>query len=113
MSKLNKQFIVPILIVVIGIGWLLNVQGVIPNVDWVWTCGLAAAGALMLSVGGINKLTVVIGPFLIVAAVLSVFRQTGKLSIDMEVPILTILLGVLLIIVNALKLPSSEILKED
>ena len=36
-NQMQKQYFVPILIIVIGIGWLLNVQGVIPKVDWIWT----------------------------------------------------------------------------
>jgi len=33
MNKLRKQYIAPILVIIVGIGWLLNVQGIIPEVD--------------------------------------------------------------------------------
>ncbi len=110
---MQKQYIVPILIIVIGIGWLLNVQGIIPKVDWIWTCALAAAGIMTIVGGGLDKLTAVIGPFLIVASMCSVLRQTGGMSIEQEVPILTIILGVLLLVVHVLKLPTPGILEED
>jgi len=113
MSKLGKQYVAPILVIIVGIGWFLNVQGVIPKVDWLWTCALGTVGILMLVVGGFDKLTVVIGPFLIVASICSILRQTGCLSIDKEVPILTIVLGVLLLIVHIMKLPTPDLLKED
>jgi len=113
MSKLGKQYVAPILIIVVGIGWLLNVQGIIPRVDWIWTCALAAVGILTLVVGGFDKLTVVVGPFLIVSSICSILRQTDKLSIEKEVPILTIILGVLLLVVHIVKLPTPEVLKEE
>ena len=113
MAKLNKQYIVPILIIVVGIAWLLNVQGLIPGVDWIWTCALAAVGILTLAVGGFDKLTVVVGPFLIASSFCSLLRQTNRLSVEKEIPILTIVLGVLLLIVYAIKLPTPDILKKD
>lgn len=113
MGRLGKQYVIPILIIVVGIGWLLNVHGVIPKVDWVWSCALCAVGAMTLAVGGIDKLTAVIGPFLIVCSVCSVLRQTERLSVEEEIPILTIVLGVLLLMVHLIKLPAPEVLKED
>ena len=113
MSNSGKQYVAPILIIIVGVGWILNVQGVIPNIDWVWTCSLAAVGVLTLAIGGINKVTAVIGPFLIVSSICSILRQTDKLSIEMEVPILTIALGVFLLGVRILDLPSPEIPEEE
>ena len=113
MSTLGKQYVVPILVIVVGIGLLLNVQGIIPQVNWVWTCALAAVGILTLVVGGFDKLTVVVGPFLIVSSICSLLRQTDKLSVDKEVPILTIVLGVLLLIVHVARLPTPEVLKDE
>jgi hypothetical protein len=48
--------------------------------------------------GGFNKFTVVTGPFFIVTSILSVLRQTGRISFDVEIPILVILAGILLLI---------------
>lgn len=107
----GKRFVVPILVIMLGVTWLLNVLKVIPGVDWIWTVGLAAVGILALVVGGINTLTVVIGPFFMVASVCSILRQTGRLEIDREVPILTIVLGCLLLLVQVINVPVPEILK--
>jgi hypothetical protein len=113
MNKLRKQYIAPILVIIVGIGRLLNVQGIIPKVDWVWTCALATTGILTIVAGGLNKLTVVVGLFLIVGSICSILRQTSKLSIEQEAPILTIALGILLLFVHILKLPTPEIMKND
>ena len=113
MKTLGKQFVVPILVIVVGIGWLLNLQGLIPNVDWIWTCLLGVLGILLLAVGGIDKLTAVIGPFLIVSSICSLLRQTGNLSVEKEVPILILALGILLLAANMLKLPAPVIIAEE
>ncbi len=113
MGKLRKQYVIPILVMVVGIGWLLNVQGIIPDVDWIWTCALGALGVLTLAVGGLDKLTVVVGPFLIISSLCSVLRETGKLSVANEVPILTIALGALLLLVHMINLPSPQVFKQE
>jgi hypothetical protein len=113
MNDSRKRFVVPILVILLGVTWLLNVLKILPGVDWIWTVGLAAVGILTLTVGGINKLTVVVGPFLMVASVCSILRQTGRLEIDREVPILTIVLGCLLLFVQFLNLPLPDMLKPE
>jgi hypothetical protein len=106
-----KDLIAPILGIALGITWLLNVLNILPGVDWIWTVGLAAVGVVTLMLGGINKLTAVVGPFLMIGSVCSLLRQTGKLPIDREVPILTIILGILMLLVQVLNLPMPESLK--
>lgn len=110
---MSKNLIVPILTIIVGVAWLLNVIGMVPGVDWIWTGALAAAGILSFAVGGLNKLTVVTGPFLIAASLCSVLRQTGRLSIDHEIPVLVIIFGVLLLIAQLCKLPLPEMLQEE
>ncbi len=94
----KKTLLLPALLIVVGVGWLLTTLGVAPGIDWVWTLGLAGAGLLTFVVGGFDKVTLVAGVFFIITSILSVLRQTGRLSFDVEVPILVILAGVLLIV---------------
>jgi hypothetical protein len=89
-------FVVPLLIITLGVAWLMIAKG-IGGIDWVWTLGLAVVGVLCL-LGGIDKITVVVGPFLLIASVLSVLRQKGQLTWDVEVPSLVIAVGVLLLV---------------
>lgn len=88
-----------VLIITVGVGWLLTVQGIGPGINWIWTLGLAIIGfsAFIVS-GGVDKFSIVIGPFFLTSSLLSVVRQTGHLSFDTEVPILVILIGILLIV---------------
>lgn len=93
----RSTLVVPIVLILLGGGWLLSSLGVLPEIDWVWTLGLAAAGVLPFLLGGWNKGTFVTGGFFAAACVLSVLRQTGRLDVKVEVPLLVTLLGVLML----------------
>jgi hypothetical protein len=110
---MGKKLVVPVLIITVGVVWLLGVLKVLPDIDWLWTIGLAAAGILTMVLGGLNKLTVVIGPFLMVASACSIFRQTGRLAMDREIPVLVIVLGVLMLVSQLSRLPLPEALKPE
>jgi hypothetical protein len=110
---MGKKLAVPILIIVVGVTWLLNVLNLMPGVDWMWTIGLAAVGLLTLAVGGLNKLTVVIGPLLLAASATSLLRQTGRLDLDREIPILIIVLGALMLAAQLSRLPVPELLQPE
>ncbi|MFC1587786.1 hypothetical protein ACFL54_05710 [Planctomycetota bacterium] len=113
MQKVNKKdIILAILVVGLGTAWLLNVLKIIPTVDWIWVGGLGLSGLLIMAFGGKNKLTFVAGPLLLIASITSVLRQKEVFDLDVEVPILTIILGILLLIVHLLGLPNSELLQD-
>lgn len=94
---MKQKMTVPILIITVGIAWLLNTLNVVPDVDWVWSLGLLAAGVLTLTIGGITKTTLVVGPLLLISSVFSVLRQTGRLQEQTEIPLLVIILGGLML----------------
>jgi hypothetical protein len=96
---------IPILLIAFGVGWLLTTLGIGAGVDWIWTLCVAAVGILTFVAGGLNKVTIVVGPFCLLAAGLSLLRQTGRLSVDVEVPILVILAGVLLLVARLPSIP--------
>jgi hypothetical protein len=106
MNPMNKSAIfLPILLITFGVGWLLTTLGVAPRIDWVWTLCIAALGFLTLGVGGLDKVTVVVGPILLLASLLSILRQTGRLQFEVEVPILIIVMGVLLLLARLPVIP--------
>jgi hypothetical protein len=105
MNPNSKTLAIPILLITIGAGWLLTTLGVAPGINWVWTLGLAVVGVLTFALGGCDKVTIVIGPFFILASCLSLLRQTGRLHADTEVPILVIAAGVLLLIARLPAVP--------
>ena len=54
---------------------------------------------------GIDKVSVVVGPFLLIASAFSVLRQTDQLALDLEVPLLVIVFGVLLLLTRVPAIP--------
>lgn len=107
-----KTLVIPILLITLGVGWLLTTLGVVPQVDWVWTLGVAIIGVLSFALGGIDKVTIVVGPFFLFASFLSVLRQTGRLRIDLEIPLLIIAAGVLMIVARLPAVPVPTWLSE-
>jgi hypothetical protein len=105
MPKARTAVVIPLLIMALGVGWLLNVLRVMVTVDWVWTLGLAAVGILSLATTRLTRNSFVIGTFLITASVLSVLRQTNVINFDIEVPVLVIVFGGLLLLAHLLRLP--------
>jgi hypothetical protein len=95
MKEKNKALILPLAIIAVGLGWLLTALEITPEIDWIWTLALAAIGGLAFVACGVDRFTVVFGPFFLVASVLSVLRQMGQLQLKTEVPILMIVFGVL------------------
>jgi hypothetical protein len=105
MNSNKLGIILPILLITLGAGWLLTTLGIAPGIDWVWTLGLAVVGLMTMALGGLDKLTVVVGPFFIIASCLSVLRQTDRIVVDTEVPILVIVAGLLLLIARMKTIP--------
>jgi hypothetical protein len=104
-SNRQAPLVIPILIIIVGVGWLLTAQGFGPGINWVWTLGLAAIGILTFLVSGFDKVSVVVGPFFLVSSLLSVLRQTGGLDVAIVVPVLVITIGVLLLVAQLPAIP--------
>ncbi len=109
MANQNKRFVAPVVVIVIGLCWLLNELAILPGVDWVWTGSLAAAGILILIVEGVNKISFVLGPFLICSSIFSILRSTNVIEFNIEAPILIAILGLLMFVAEILKLPGCKI----
>lgn len=103
-----KRYVIPILTIVGGLAWLLGAIGFLPDVSWPWTLGLAGAGILCFALLGMNKLTFVVGLFLLVCSVFSLLRQTGRLELNTELPLLVIAFGLLLLLAEVLRLPRPD-----
>lgn len=108
MGSKKTTLLLPVFLIVVGIGWLLTTIGVAPGIDWIWTLGLTAAGAMAFVLGGFNKVTVVVGPFFILAGSLSILRQTDRLSLDVETPVLVITAGILLLCAHLPSVPTPD-----
>ena len=110
----NRHGIVTaILIIAVGAGWLLNELQILNAIDWAWTLILATGGIMSFVLGGLNKVSIVAGPCLMAGAVTSAMRQSGRLNIRLEMPILTIVFGICLLIALASSLKTPEFFKEE
>lgn len=107
-SSSRKTIVIPFLIISIGTGWLLTTLNVVPGLNWIWILGLAMVGLLSFAVSGIDKSSVLVGPFFLIASCLSVLRQIGHISLDVEIPILVIVIGSLLLIARSPSIPLPE-----
>lgn len=109
MKRPKGLIVLSIFIITIGIGDLLTTLGVFSGVDWVWTLALAIVGILVIVLsGGLDKVSIVVGPFLLVASVLSILRQTGHLDPKLEASIVVILIGVLLLVSQMSAVPPPQ-----
>ena len=104
-SQPKSGLVLPFLIITVGVGWLLTTLGIAPQINWIWTLGLAVVGFTTFAVSGIDKASLVVGSLFLLASLFSVLRQTGRLQMDTEVPILVIATGVLLLIVRSPLIP--------
>jgi hypothetical protein len=105
-SNSRAPLVIPILIIVVGVGWLLTAKGFGPGINWIWTLALATIGILTFVLSkGFDKSSVVIGPFFLLATLLSVLRQTDQLSLEIEVPVLVISIGALLLVAQLPAIP--------
>ncbi|MCR9232859.1 hypothetical protein [Gimesia chilikensis] len=101
----RKTLVIPLLIIAIGTGWLLTTLNIVPGLNWIWILGLAITGLTSFAVSGIDKSSVLIGPFFLIASTLSVLRQIGYVTFNIEIPILVIVIGCLLLIARSPSIP--------
>ena len=112
MNEDKRTLVVPILLITVGSGWLLTVMEILPGINWIWTLGLAVIGICTFPVAGYNKFSFVAGPFFILASLLSVLRQMGRLPLDYEIPVLVIALGALMLVARSPGIPVPEWLEK-
>lgn len=105
MTASQKSLVISLLTITVGIGWLLTAKGIAPQINWVWTLGMAVCGVLMFALMGFDKLSFVLGAFFLVCSLMSVLRQQGWLSVETEAPVLVIVAGVLLLLARSKKVP--------
>jgi hypothetical protein len=105
-----KDAALPIVLIVLGAAWLLNSLHWLPEIHWIWILGLAGAGIAILALDGITKSSVVAGPLLILAGILSFFHQYYLLGWRFIVPIMLIAAGLLMLAARSPSIPESHTL---
>ena len=109
----QASMIIAAMIVGFGVLWLLSELNWMPPFPWIWTMGLAGAGVLTLIIGGINKQTMVVGPYLMICAVFSVLRHTGRIEPRVEIPVLVIVFGLWMFVVILLGHGLPDLVNDD
>ena len=105
-----KDAALPVLLIIIGGAWLLKNLNWLPEVHWLWILGFIGAGVAILMLDGITKSSVVAGPMLILAGVLSFLRQYHALEWRFIIPIMLIGIGMFMLIARALSILESRTL---
>jgi hypothetical protein len=109
----KSGLILPVLLIALGGGWLITSLGVGSGIDWIWTLGLASVGLLSFLISGLDKVTVVLGPLFLAASCLSFMRQAGHITLDVEIPILVMLAGVLMLVARMPAVPTPSWIIKD
>jgi len=114
-STKGKQtgVICPVLMMTVGLGWLFTVWNVDVRIHWVPVLGMAVTGALVLLLGGLDKVTVVLGPLLLITTFFALLRQTGYISFDVELPCLLFAAGLLMLMAHLAPIPTPRWLVEQ
>lgn len=102
-----------VLLITVGAGWLMSALNFLPAINWLWTLGLAVTGLTTFAMMGFDKVTAVVGPFFLLTGVLSVLRQTGHITLNIEVPVLVIASGILLLVSRLPQIPAPKWILES
>jgi hypothetical protein len=108
-----KDAALPVILIVLGAAWLLNSLHWLPEIHWIWILGLVGAGIAILTLDGITKSSIVAGPLLILAGILSFFHQYYQLGWRFIVPIMLIAAGLLMLAARSSSIPESHTLARN
>lgn len=98
----------PIVLIAIGAVWLLNSLHWLPEIEWLWILGLVGAGVSILVLDGITKSSIVAGPLLILAGILSFFHLYHGLGWRFVIPLMLICGGAFMLAARSAAIPESR-----
>jgi hypothetical protein len=103
-----KDAALPVVLILLGATWLLHTLNWLPDIHWLWVIGLAGAGVAILLLDGITKSSIVAGPLLILAGLMSFLRQNYALGWNIEIPVMLIAAGILMLAARSPSVPESR-----
>ncbi|HMA32567.1 MAG TPA: hypothetical protein VKT00_12200 [Casimicrobiaceae bacterium] len=95
----------PVTLIVVGAGWLLWEYRLFPDVDWIIALCFVAGGVAVIVIDGINKNSVVVGPFLIAVGVAWLLHDQYWVRWRIIVPAMLVLLGALMLVARSPRIP--------
>ncbi len=93
-----RRFLVPLILMAVGAGWLLSELKIVDLGRLVWTLSLLFSGLAIFAYLGFSRSTFVVAGFLVCASIMSLLRYRGVFTFETEMPTLVIILGVLMAI---------------
>ena len=95
----------PVTLIVVGLGWLLWEFRLFPDIDWIISLGFIAGGIVVLVLDGINKNSVVVGPFLVAVGIVWFIHDRYGASWRLIVPTMLVVLGALMLLARSRRVP--------
>jgi hypothetical protein len=95
----------PVTLIVVGLGWLLWEFRLFPDVDWIIGIGFIVGGIAVLALDGLNKNSVVVGPFLVAIGLAWLAHDRYGTQWRYIVPVMLVLLGALMLIARSPRVP--------
>src|SRR5437764_15277938 len=93
-----KDASLPITLIVVGAIGLIWYFRWFPDIDWIIALGFAAGGIIVLAIDGINKNSIVTGPFLIVIGIAWLLRDQYRVSWSLIIRTRLVVLGVVILV---------------
>ena len=103
-----KDASLPITLIVIGVIGLVWYFRWLPDIDWVISLGFILGGIAVLAIDRINKSSVVTGPFLVAVGIAWWLRDRYRVSWNLVIPSLLVILGVLMLIARNPRIPDKR-----
>ena len=100
-----KDASLPVTLIAVGVGWLLWEFRLFPDVDWIISLGFIAAGVAVMAIDGVNKNSVVIGPFLIAIGAAWLLHDRYGTQWRYLIPVMLVVLGALMLIARSPRVP--------
>ena len=100
-----KDASIPVTLIAVGLGWLLWELRLFPDVDWIISLGFIAAGVAVMAIDGINKNSVVIGPFLVAIGLAWLAHDRYDTHWRYIIPFMLVLLGILMLVARGGRIP--------
>jgi hypothetical protein len=95
----------PVTLIVVGLGWLLWEFRLFPDVDWINGIGFIVGGIAVLVLDGVNKNSIVIGPFLIAIGIAWLAHDRYGIQWRYIIPVMLVLLGALMLAARSPQVP--------
>ena len=100
-----KDASLPVTLIAVGLGWLLWEFRLFPDVDWIIALGFIAGGIAVMAIDGVNKSSVVIGPFLIAVGLAWLLHDRYGTHWRYIIPVMLVLLGALMLVARSPRVP--------